>query len=105
MLSSDLHKIGEEANNTYTHLKLDYVYDDLNDHNRFYYRSDHYNFAKHGVPIIFYFNGVHADYQRPGDEVSTINFPLFAKRAKTVFYTGWDIPNRYKPREVDGYTG
>ncbi len=105
MLSSDLHKIGEEANNTYTHLKLDYVYDDLNDPNRFYYRSDHYNFAKHGVPIIFYFNGVHADYHRPGDEVSKINFPLLAKRAQLVFYTGWDLANRDKRPVVDGNTG
>jgi Zn-dependent M28 family amino/carboxypeptidase len=69
---------------------LDYKYDDINDPNRFYYRSDHYNFARFNVPIIFYFNGVHADYHQPGDEVSKINFPLLAKRAQLVFYTGWD---------------
>ncbi|MBK0380287.1 M28 family peptidase [Mucilaginibacter segetis] len=102
MLSSDLHKIGEDANNTYTHLKLDYKYDDINDPNRFYYRSDHYNFARYGVPIIFYFNGVHADYHQPGDEVSKINFPLLAKRAQLVFYTGWELANRDKRPVVDG---
>jgi hypothetical protein len=102
MLSKELHDIGENANNTYTHLKLDYKYDDPNDPNLFYYRIDHYNFAKHGVPIIFYFNGVHADYHQPGDEVSKINFPLLAKRAQLVFYTGWDLANRDKKPVVDG---
>ena len=93
MLSTDLHNVSEKANKTYTNLDLDYKYDDPNDPNRFYYRSDHYNFAKHGVPIIFYFNGVHADYHRPGDEVSKINFPLLAKRAQLVYYTAWDLAN------------
>lgn len=102
MLSKELHEIGEKANDTYTHLKLDYKYDDPNDPNRFYYRSDHYNFAKHGVPIIFYFNGVHADYHQVTDEVSKINFPLLAKRAQLVFYTGWELANRDKKPVVDG---
>jgi hypothetical protein len=101
MLSSDLNKIGEDANNTYTKLKLDYKYDDPNDPNRFYYRSDHYNFARYGVPIIFYFNGVHADYHQPGDEVSKINFPLLAKRAQLAFYTGWELANRDARPVVD----
>ncbi|SDE54492.1 Zn-dependent amino-or carboxypeptidase, M28 family [Mucilaginibacter pineti] len=101
MLSKELHEIGEKANNTYTKLNLDYKYDDPADPNRFYYRSDHYNFAKHGVPIIFYFNGVHADYHQPGDEVSKINFPLLAKRAQLVFYTGWELANRDKRPAVD----
>jgi hypothetical protein len=101
MLSSDLHKISEEANNTYTKMKLDYKYDDPNDPNRFYYRSDHYNFAKHDVPIIFYFNGVHADYHGLGDEVSKINFPLLAKRAQLAFFTGWELANRATRPVVD----
>ena len=101
MLSTELHKIGEDANNTYTKLKLDYKYDDITDPNRFYYRSDHYNFAKHGVPIIFYFNGVHADYHGAGDEVSKINFPLMTKRAQLVFFTGWELANRDKRPFVD----
>ena len=104
MLSSDLRKISEAANNQYTKLELDYKYDDRNDPNQFYYRSDHYNFAKHGVPIIFYFNGVHQDYHQPGDEVSKINFPLLAKRAQLVFYTGWELANRDKRPVVDSKT-
>jgi hypothetical protein len=102
MLSTDLHKANESANSLYTHLNLDYKYDDPNDPNRFYYRSDHYNFAKHGVPIIFYFNGVHADYHQLSDEVSKINFPLLAKRAQLVFYTAWDLLNADRRPVVDG---
>lgn len=101
MLSKELHQVNENANNKYIHIEQDYKYDDPNDPNRFYYRSDHYNFAKHGVPIIFYFNGVHADYHQPGDEVSKINFPLLAKRARLVFYTGWELANRNKRPVVD----
>ena len=102
MLSSDLRKVNENANNTYTKLDLDYKYDDPKDPNDFYHRSDHYNFAKHGVPIIFYFNGEHKDYHQPGDEVSKINFPLLAKRAQLVFYTAWDLANADKRPVVDG---
>jgi Zn-dependent M28 family amino/carboxypeptidase len=101
MLSKELHQINEDANNKYVHLKQDYKYDDLNDPNRFYYRSDHYNFAKHGVPIIFYFNGVHADYHQVTDEIGKINFPLLAKRAQLAFYTGWELANRDKRPIVD----
>lgn len=101
MLSSTLHQITEDANNLYTHLKLDYRYDDLNDKNRFYYRSDHYNFAKHGVPIVFWFNGTHADYHGAGDEVSKINFPLLAKRAQHAYFMGWELANRDERPVVD----
>lgn len=101
MLSTTLRKVTEEVNTTYTKLDLDYKYDDPNDPNRFYYRSDHYNFAKHGVPIIFYFDGENPDYHRPGDEVSKINFPMLVKRAQLVFYTGWNLANRNERPVVD----
>ena len=55
-------------------VKLDYTYNDKDDPNRFYYRSDHYNFAKNNIPIIFYFNGTHDDYHRPGDTPDKINY-------------------------------
>lgn len=102
MLSSDLYNMSVNANKTYTNLTLDYIYDDPNDQNRFYYRSDHYNFAKHNVPIIFYFNGVHEDYHQPGDEVKKINFGVMAKRAQLVFYTAWAVANADKRPVVDG---
>lgn len=100
-LSTDLHKISENANATYTKLKIDYKYNDPQDPERIYYRSDHYNFAKHGVPIVFYFNGVHVDYHKASDEVSKINFDLLVKRAQLVFYTGWDLANRENRPVVD----
>jgi len=101
MLSTDLHNVGEKANSTYTKMDLDYKYDDPKDPNDFYHRSDHYNFARYGVPIIFYFNGVHADYHGVGDEVSKINFPLLAKRAQLVYYTAWDLANADNRPVVD----
>ncbi|MBC7744928.1 MAG: M28 family peptidase [Flavobacterium sp.] len=100
-LSTDLHRISEEANATYTKLKIDYKFNDPNDPERIYYRSDHYNFAKNGIPIIFYFNGVHDDYHAPGDEVNKINFPLLVKRAQLVYYTSWELANREKRPLVD----
>jgi len=100
-LSSELHKISEEANAQYTKLKLDYKFNDPNDPERIYYRSDHYNFAKNGIPVIFYFNGVHEDYHKPSDTVEKINFELLVKRTKLVFYTAWEIANRDKRLVVD----
>ncbi|MEP7373735.1 MAG: M28 family peptidase [Chitinophagaceae bacterium] len=93
-LSTDLTPITEEINNKYTKMKLDRKYNDPNDRNRFYYRSDHYNFAEKGVPVIFYFNGVHADYHKPTDTPDKINYPLMAKRGQLVFYTAWEMANR-----------
>jgi hypothetical protein len=100
-LSSELRTISEMANNMHTQLDLDYKYNDPEDSNRFYYRSDHYMFAQHNIPIIFYFNGVHADYHRPTDTVEKINYELLAKRARLVFYTAWDIANRNERLVVD----
>jgi hypothetical protein len=93
-ISTDLHTINENANTTYAALKLDYRYNDPKDPNRFYYRSDHYNFAQKGVPIIFYFNGVHDDYHEETDEISKINFDLLVQRTQLVFYTAWEVANR-----------
>jgi hypothetical protein len=93
-LSTELHNISEEVNKKYAHLELDYTYNDENDPNRFYYRSDHYNFAKNNIPIIFYFNGTHADYHRPTDTPDKIEYDLYRDRARLVFYTAWEIANR-----------
>jgi len=100
-ISTDLHKINENANSTYTKLKLDYKFNDPNDPNRFYYRSDHYNFAEKGVPIIFYFNGTHEDYHKETDDIDKINFDILTKRAQLVFYTAWEIANRKDRIECD----
>lgn len=100
-LSTELHKLSEEVNKKYVNLDLDYTYNDENDPNQFYYRSDHYNFAKHNVPIIFYFNGTHEDYHRPGDTPDKIRYDLLEKRARLVFYTAWELVNRDKRIVVD----
>jgi hypothetical protein len=94
-LSSDLKPISESVNKKYTKLELDYKYNDPNDRNRIYFRSDHYNFASKGVPIIFYYDGMlGADYHRPTDTPDKINYDLLAKRAQLVFYTAWEMANR-----------
>jgi hypothetical protein len=93
-LSTELHDINEAANKTYTNLIFDYTYNDENHPDRLYYRSDHWNFAKKNIPIIFYFDGIHEDYHQPSDEVEKIEFDLLAKRAQIVFYTAWEIANR-----------
>ena len=101
MLSTDLHKINEQANTTYTHLNLDYKYNDTKDPNRYYYRSDHYNFAKNNIPVIFYFSGVHADYHKPTDTVEKIDLKLLQKRTLLVFYTAWELANNAARPKLD----
>jgi len=102
MLSSDLATLQDRVNATYTKMKLDFKYDDPKDTERIYYRSDHYNFAKLGIPIIFYYDGMlQQDYHRPGDEISKINFPLLAKRAHLTYYIAWELANQAKRPVVD----
>ena len=100
-LSTELHNISEEQNLKYTNITLDYKYNDENDPNRFYYRSDHYNFAKNNIPVIFYFNGTHADYHQPSDTPDKIQYDLLENRTKLVFYTAWELANRAERLTVD----
>ena len=100
-LSTELHNLSEEVNKKYMNIELDYTYNDENDPNRFYYRSDHYNFAKNNIPIIFYFNGTHADYHQPGDTPDKINYDLLENRTRLVFLTAWEIANRDARLKVD----
>ncbi len=93
-LSSDLKPILEKANTTYSHLTLDYKFDDPLDKNRFFYRSDHYNFAKYNIPVIFFFNGVHADYHKSTDTIDKINFNKMEAIARLVFHVAWQTANQ-----------
>jgi hypothetical protein len=93
-LSTELHEISETCNSLYTGLALDYTYNDEKDPNRYYYRSDHYNFAKNNIPVIFYFSGVHEDYHKPGDTADKIRYEKMEKIARLVFHTAWEIANR-----------
>jgi hypothetical protein len=94
-LSSDLPIINEAANNKYTGLVLDYKFDDPKDPNRIYFRSDHYNFARKGVPVLFFYDGMlKSDYHKPGDDVEKIYWALMEKRARMIFHTAWEMANR-----------
>ena len=100
-LSSDLHSISEAVNEKHIGLSLDYTFNAPDDPNRFYYRSDHYNFAKHNIPVIFYFSGVHEDYHGPGDTPDKIRYPKMAEIGRLVFLTSWEIANRDEKLAVD----
>ncbi len=101
-LSTELHNINENAQKQFApDIELDYTYNDENDPNRFYYRSDHYNFAVNNIPIIFYFNGVHADYHQPTDDVEKINFEKMEKIDRMIFHTAWELANRNEKPKVD----
>jgi hypothetical protein len=93
-LSSELKVINEAENKQYTQLDLDYKFDDPDDPNRFYYRSDHYNFAVNKIPVAFFFNGTHADYHQQSDEIDKIQFDKMQKRARLIFHTAWTLANR-----------
>lgn len=104
-LSTDLYNICEEANKKSVNITLDYTFNDKNDPNRFYYRSDHYNFAKNGIPSVFLFNGVHADYHQKTDEVSKIEFDALCKRTQLAFSIVWELSNRENRPFVDKEDG
>jgi hypothetical protein len=100
-LSSQLHEALQTANRQHGNIDLDFRFNDPADPNRFYYRSDHYNFAKKGIPVAFFFNGVHADYHEASDEISKIEFDKLEARARLVFYLAWDLANRDAKPAVD----
>jgi Zn-dependent M28 family amino/carboxypeptidase len=93
MMSTQLGALSERVNNAYLHLGFNYKYDDPHDRNRFFFRSDHYNYAQKGVPIIFYFDGVHEDYHRPGDSPDKIDYDKMQKIARTIFLTAEELAN------------
>jgi Zn-dependent M28 family amino/carboxypeptidase len=92
-ISPELHQLSEETNSQFQKLKLDYYYNDPGNPERIYYRSDHWNYAKHGVPIIFYFDGTHVDYHKPTDTIDKIDFTKLTQVTRLVFETGWRVAN------------
>ncbi len=100
-LSTELHNISEEVNRKYFNLELDYTFNDKDDPNRYYYRSDHYNFAKNNIPVIFYFNGVHEDYHKPTDTIEKIDFKKIQKISRYIFLTAWELANRDERPKLD----
>ena len=100
-LSTDLHNISEYSNSKYVNMDLDYTFNDPNDPNRFYYRSDHYNFAKKNIPSIFYFSGVHEDYHKHTDTTEKLIYEKVEKTARLIFYTAWELSNMDVRPQVD----
>lgn len=100
-LSTELHHLSEEVNNNCCQIELDYTYNDPADPNRYYYRSDHYNFAKNGIPCIFYFSGVHADYHQPSDTAEKLDYQRIARNAQLIFETSLRISNLEAPFKLD----
>lgn len=92
-ISRELDQISADTNEQFQKLRLDYYYNDPSNPERIYYRSDHWNYAKHGVPIIFYFSGTHVDYHRPTDTIDKIDFNKMTEVTRLVFETGWRIAN------------
>jgi len=101
MMSTELGELSERVNRTYLNLSFNYLYDNPTDPNRFFFRSDHYNYAQKGIPIIFYFDGVHEDYHRPGDEPEKIDFDKMQRVARTVFVTMWETADLKSRPVVD----
>jgi len=100
-LSTELHLISEFVNKKYTNIELDYTFNDENDPNRFYYRSDHFNFVKNNIPAIFYFNGTHEDYHKATDTADKIQYDLLENRARLIFHTAWELANRKNKIKID----
>jgi hypothetical protein len=98
-ISQELHTISEDANEDHIGLILDYTYNADDHPEKFYYRSDHYNFAKNGIPVIFYFTGVHSDYHKPSDIIDKILFDRMLSVTKLIFYTAWKVADMERELE------
>ena len=101
MMSSKLGEITKSINDSYLKLGYDYRYDDPKDTNRFFFRSDHFNYAINGIPIVFWFDGVHEDYHQPGDHADKIDYQKMEKVARTIFLTMWEVADLAQRPAVD----
>jgi Zn-dependent M28 family amino/carboxypeptidase len=101
MMSTELGDLTEAVNKQYLNITYDYRYDDPNDPNRFFFRSDHFNYARKGIPIVFFFDGEHEDYHRPGDSPDKIDYQKMEKITRTVYMTLWEVANRPTRPKVD----
>lgn len=101
MMSTELGDLTERVNDEYLDLAFNYKYDDPDDPNRFFFRSDHYNYAKHGIPIVFYFSGVHEDYHQVTDSIEKIDFEKLERVARTIYATAAAVADRDQRPVVD----
>ena len=101
MMSTEMASWSEGVNGAYLNLKFNYHYDDPADTERLFYRSDHFNYAKMGIPIIFYFDGIHEDYHKPSDTADKIDYQKMEKVTRTIFILASEIANNQKRPVVD----
>lgn len=101
MMSSTLGAITKGTNNGFLKLDYNYKYDDPKDTNRFFFRSDHFHYAVNGIPIAFWFTGVHEDYHQPGDHADKIDYAKYEKITRTIFLTMWELTDLRERPKVD----
>ncbi len=101
MMSTELGELTEQVNKSFLNLNFDYRYDDPHDPNRFFFRSDHFNYASKGIPIVFFFDGEHQDYHRPSDSPDKIDYQKMEKVTRTVYMMLWELANRDTRVRVD----
>ncbi|MFT3743859.1 MAG: M28 family peptidase [Pyrinomonadaceae bacterium] len=101
MMSSTLGAIVDGANKGYLNMNYDTRYDDPKDTNRFFFRSDHFNYAVNGIPIAFWFDGVHVDYHGPADTADKIDYPRMEKITRTIFLTLWELTDLKERPKID----
>ncbi len=96
-ISPALDSLVQHVNRTTVNLALDYTYNDDRDPNQFYRRSDHYNFARNGIPVVFFFSGVHEDYHQVTDTIDKIRFDKMVPIGQLIYQTGWELLERTEP--------
>jgi hypothetical protein len=101
MMSTELGELSEAVNRSYLNLSFNYKFDDPRDPEQYFYRSDHFNYARKGIPIIFYMDGDHEDYHRPSDSIEKIDFRQLEKVARTIHATAWELANVAQRPRVD----
>jgi hypothetical protein len=101
MMSSKLGEVVANTNKSYMNMNYDFRYDDPKDPNRFFFRSDHFNYAVNGIPISFWFDGVHVDYHGVGDEPEKIDYVRMEKITRTIFLTLWELGNLKERPKID----
>ena len=101
MMSTELAELSESVNRSLLGLKFNYHYDEPGDPERLFYRSDHFNYAKKGIPIIFYFDGIHEDYHQPTDSADKIDYEKLEKVTRTVFVTASELANAPRRPAID----
>lgn len=101
MMSTQLGAVTDSVNSSFLKLNYNFKYDDPKDPNRFFFRSDHFHYASKGIPIVFWFDGVHEDYHQPSDHPDKIDYNKMEKVTRTIFLTMWEIADSKTRPAVD----